>query len=360
MEFMKVKQLASILACAFVAGSCVSDDVAGVEPVDSSMITFSAVVPAVVSRGAPTTTATISNFAVTAFANGKKLMDNVLVEREGANWECSTPAYWPDSPVNFYSVSPDLAASPDVDGSPTGTASINNYANPGNVDLLYAVNYGEIQTAAPVRVNFRHALSMVDVRLSSDNADIIVKVRSVEIGNIYKRASFFYPRQTTYPDSDASGYWHSLALMGIVTLYSSEEKGGTLVLTPDVTDVSDGSIGNNIDFFIPQQLDPLSYDESSQSFTGTYISVDCEIFDKATGGKLFPGSHTPDYILVPGTDCGRIMYPASGGTLTQWKIGYAYVYNISINNPAVLFDGIEFGVTVDEFNDENISESSII
>lgn len=357
---MKVKLLACILACASIAVSCVSDDVTGVEPLDSSLITFSAVVPAVVSRGVPTTTATISNFAVTAFANGEKLMDNVLVEREGSNWVCSTPAYWPDSPVSFYSVSPDLAASPDVDGSPTGTASINNYANPGNVDLLYAVNYGEIQTAAPVRVNFRHALSMVDVCLSSDNADIIVKVRSVEIGNIYKRASFFYPRQTTYPGSDTSGYWHSQALMGNVTLYSSEEKGGTLVLTSDVTDVSDGSVGNNIDFFIPQQLDPLSYDESSQSFTGTYISVDCEIFDKATGGKLFPGSHTPDYILVPGTDCGRIMYPASGGTLSQWKIGCAYVYNIAINNPAVLFDGIEFGVTVDEFADESMSESPII
>lgn len=357
---MKSKLLACILVYTFMAGSCVSDDMADIKSADPSLISFSAVVPTVVSRGEPTTTATIDNFAVTAFANGKKLMDNVLVEREGANWECSTPAYWPDAPVNFYSVSPDLAASPDVNDSPVGTASINNYTNPGNVDLLYAVNYGEIQTAAPVRVNFRHALSMVDVRLSSDNPDIIVKVRNVEIGNIFMRASFFYPRQTTLPDSDASGYWHSQAQMSNVILYSSDDKGGALVLSPDVTDVSDGTIGNDIDFFIPQQLDPLSYDEDSKIFTGTYIAVDCEIFDKATGGKLFPGSHTPEYILVSGTDCGRIMYPASGGTLSQWKIGYSYVYNIAINNPAVLFDGIEFGVTVDEFANENVSETPTI
>ena len=52
------------------------------------------------------------------------------------------------------------------------------------------------------------------------------------------------------------------------------------------------------------------------------------------------------------------MYPATGGTLTQWKIGYSYGDIIlPIDNPSVLFDGIEFDVKVDEFGDGNISET---
>ena len=149
---------------------------------------FSAVAPKVASRGDVTTTATIQNFAVTAYANRKILMDNVNVNRDGSRWTYSPAAYWPDVPVNFYAISPaDISASPDITGDGSGTASINKYNNPGNVDLLYAVNYGEIQTAAPVMINFRHALSKVDVLLSSANSGIIVKVRSV----IIARGRFF-------------------------------------------------------------------------------------------------------------------------------------------------------------------------
>ena len=358
---MRANLLVGILTNAVMVSvmpSCADEDRSSLQPVDSSLISFSAVAPKVASRGDVTTTATIQNFAVTAYANRKILMDNVNVNRDGSRWTYSPAAYWPDVPVNFYAISPaDISASPDITGDGSGTASINKYNNPGNVDLLYAVNYGEIQTAAPVMINFRHALSKVDVLLSSANSGIIVKVRSVIIGNVYSQGSFFYPHQTTAANNTVSGFWHSQSMIGDVSLYSSPGKSGTLVLTPDPTDVSESNDGMDIDFFIPQELGPLSYDVDNKVFTGAYIAVDCEMFDKATGGKLFPGSHTPDNLLVTGTECGRIMYPATGGTLTQWKIGYSYVYNIAIDNPSVLFDGIEFDVKVDEFGDGNISET---
>lgn len=338
-----------------LVASCSADGTHGLEAVDPSLITFNAVAAKNASRGDVTTTATIRDFAVTAYANSKILMDHVTVSRDGAKWTYSPAAYWPDVSVNFYAVSPaDMVDSPDITGAGTGTASIDGYNNPGNVDLLYAVNYGEIQTGSPVVINFRHALSKVDVLLSSANSEIIVKVRNVKIGNVCRQGSFFYPHQTTAADNVVSGYWHSQTLMGDITLFSSDEE---LVLTPDAADVSEKEQGNDIDFFIPQELGALSYDAADKVFTGAYIAVDCEILDKATGGRLFPGAHTPDYILVPGTDCGRIMYPASGKSVTEWKIGYSYVYNITIDNPAVLFEGIEFGVTVDEFADGNASET---
>lgn len=58
-------------------------------------------------------------------------------------------------------------------------------------------------------------------------------------------------------------------------------------------------------------------------------------------------------MLVDQTECGRIVYPASSSTVTEWLPGYAYNYNIRINNPSVL-DKIEFDVNVDDFTVEKM------
>ena len=76
--------------------------------------------------------------------------------------------------------------------------------------------------------------------------------------------------------------------------------------------------------------------------------MDCEIFDTATGTKLWPNSKTPDYMLVKETETGRIVYPATSDAVKAYLPGHAYIYNIQINNPDVL-DKIEFDVTVDDY-----------
>jgi len=357
---MKVRDFARGLAYSMFAimlSSCSSNEEFSQEPVDPSVIRFNAVATRS-SRGAVTTTANIKEFAVTAYTGGKILMDNVLVTRNGSEWTYSPAAYWPDTPVDFYAISPDVSNSADIEGVSIGTASINGYKNPGNVDLLYAVNAGEIQKGTPVNINFRHALSKVNIYLSSSNSTITVKINKVVIGNIYTKGSFFYPRSTTLPGGDVAGYWHSQSELENIQLFAATGASGNRALTPEATDLGESNPGGNLDFFIPQELGKLSYDAGNKAFTGAYIAVDCEIFDKATGGKLFPGSHTPPYLLVEATGCGRIMYPVTGSKVTEWKPGSSYVYNITIDNPSVLFDGIEFGVTVDEFVDGIAGETS--
>ena len=98
---------------------------------------------------------------------------------------------------------------------------------------------------------------------------------------------------------------------------------------------------------IPQPLTDVQLSENG--YAGTYIEVDCEIFDSTTGAKLWPNANTPSYMLVPHTETGRIIYRASSANVKEYQPGHAYIYNISINNPNVL-DKIEFDVTVDDYS----------
>lgn len=345
---MRVRFLTGALALTAIftgVTSCSNDDPESYEPVDPNVISFTATAPRAASRADATTTATIQNFVVYAFTEGKTLMDSVTVTREGGSWTYSPKAYWPTTPVNFYAFSPDISGSSAIWGN--GTASINMYENPGNIDLLYAVNYGETQKGTPVQLNFRHAFSKVDVFISSNNPKLEVRVGKVMLGNIYTIASFTYPQATTAAATpDNVGKWHTWRRLTNVDLFSSTTP---VALTADPTDLGENNPAGSIDYVTPQDLAPLAYDGTTKSFTGAYIAVDCQIFDKATGAQMFPNSQTPEYLKVGDTGYGRIMYPATGKVIQAWKLGYSYRYTIAIDNPAVLLDGIEFDVTVDEY-----------
>lgn len=356
MKTLKKRYIAGAgILTAVALASCSSEEVSSPEKYDPSQISFN-VVASRGTRSDVTTTSNIKEFCVTAYTEGKLLMDNVLVTRDGTSWTYSPAAYWPDQPVNFYAVSPDISDSPVIDSESTGTANINGYTNPGNIDLLYAVNIGEIQSGAPVNINFRHALAKVNVLLSSANTTINVKIKNVTIGNVYTKGSFSYPIKTTAAGSDVAGNWHNLSAMSDLAVFAATGTQGNVALTAEPVDLGESNASGSLDFILPQELGKLTYDASNKAFTGTYIAVDCEIYDKTTGGKLFPNTQTPSYLLAGDTGCGRILYPVTNSTVTEWKAGYSYVYKIAIDNPSVLFDGIQFGVTVDEMQSDSAIE----
>ena len=66
--------------------SCSSDETSSYEPVDPSVISFTATAPRAASRAAATTTASLQSFVVYAFTEGKTLMDSVTVTRDGSSW----------------------------------------------------------------------------------------------------------------------------------------------------------------------------------------------------------------------------------------------------------------------------------
>lgn len=313
----------------------------------SNGISFSATVPNS-TRSEPTTTATMKEFVVYAFTEGDTLMNGVKVTRDGGAWTYYPKAYWPVNPVNFYAFSPDISQSPDIEGIEGG--NIPDYLNPGNIDLLYSVKSQVTQQAAPVLLNFRHALSRVSVMLSSSNQRITVKVSSVSLCNYYLQGTFNFPTESTLASTpEIVGNWTLLKNLGKSLLFYAPTPGDAVTLTHIPTDYTVNNV--NYSYVIPQPLKALDFVEPN--YTGNYIQVDCEIFDTATGAKLWPNNMTPDYMLVPQTQNGRIVYPVITDEIQELKPGYAYIYNIVINNPNVL-DQIEFDVSVDNYSIEEI------
>ena len=330
-----------LTGCIIALSACTEKDESEVLSVGKA-ISLSAVVPNG-SRGAATTTASIKEFVVYAFTEGSMLMDGVKVTREGGSWTYSPAAYWPVEPVNFYAYSPEIKTSTDISGD--GGGHIPGYLNNYNVDLLYAVRKDVMQQAAPVSLNFRHALSDVSMRLSSTNPRIKVLVSYISLKNIYREGSFDFPQESTLASApDVVGSWSDLKSLTDMITFAIMGNEDRVELTPQPTDYT----VNNLDcsYVIPQPL--IDVQLSASGYSGSYIEIDCEIFDTATGAKLWPNTKTPDYMLVPETETGRIVYPATSDKVKAYLPGHAYIYNIQINNPDVL-DMIEFDVTVDDY-----------
>lgn len=340
---MKNKSLGlGLLGLMAVTTAC-NDEPSEISPENDGVISFSAVTPNG-SRAASTTTATMKEFVVYGFTEGATLMDGVKVVRNGGSWTYEPEAYWPVSPVNFYAFSPDITNSPDLGGMNGG--NIPNYLSPGNVDLLYSVKTGVTNQVAPVLLNFRHALSRVSVMLSSTNQRITVKVHNVLLSNFYMQGTFNFPTSSTLASTpDVVGSWSMLKKFGNNLLFYALGPEDVVTLTPVPTDYTEGTL--DYSFVIPQPISDVVFENSE--YSGTFIQVDCEIFDTATGAKLWPNTKTPDYMLVRETECGRIVYPTTSDNIKSWLPGHAYIYNIEINNPDVL-DKIKFDVSVDDFS----------
>ncbi len=125
-----------------------------------------------------------------------------------------------------------------------------------------------------------------------------------------------------------------------------EEDFVNLTTTP--VDITENNL--NMSFFLPQPLTKLEFDGSN--YTGSYIEVDCEIFDVASGARIWPTASTPPSQLVDESPTGRLIFPMTSSAVSDWKIGHAYIYNIKIDNPTVL-QPIDFNVTVDDYTLEN-------
>lgn len=163
--------------------------------------------------------------------------------------------------------------------------------------------------------------------------------------DIYQRASFTYPRETTSASAiDVVGAWSDFALLGNVLSFAIIDNADIVTLDATPVDLTEGLLDQS--FFIPQPLSELSLE--GNQYVGSSIEVDCEIFDTASGARIWPTSTTPPSQLVAHSTTGRLMFPLTTATLKEWKPGHAYIYNIKIDNPEEL-ETIDFNVTVDDY-----------
>lgn len=324
---------------------------------EAGKIAFSAGVNRNDSRAEATTTNTIKQFQVYAFTDKKPILDNVVVNRVGTSnsWTYDYPQYWPASPVNFYAISPVLDSVPAVSVDAGGYGTIPGYLDSwGQTDLLYAVAMNEVESGTPVNLNFRHALSKVNVLLSCVNSNINVNVANIQLANIYMKGTFHFPYADTTGDTfdvpENTGYWDALSEPTSPFLFMAQTAGDVQTLTSTPTDYAKLMIDNN--FFIPQTLRKVTL--QGDELLGEYIEVDCTITDKDTGTAIWPNDNTPSYLKVNtwtpegSVERGRLIFPLAKGEVGSWLPGHAYIYNIVVNDIEML-NKIAFTVTVDNY-----------
>ena len=307
-------------------------------PSDPRAISFDVAVPK--TARAATTSQTIREFRVWAFAQGKPFMSNIKVSRdENSPWTYSPTMYWPlNQTLNFYCVSPEISTGVRLERDGRD-ADIPGFVNrEGKTDLLYAVNIGE--SKSPVHVNFRHALSQINFnvkRATRTSHMLKVEVNAVDLLGTYHQGDFEYPDRTTAPDSRDRGEWDNQTGLRDASIYG----GGDMITL--LNDKAERANNTGYIFAIPQELLESKPDHSG----GAYVRVLCSIYDQQTNLKLWP----PRELQEAATESGYIYFPLNrDARIDEWEPGKFYNYTLTIDVPESA-SAISFDVTVDDMND---------
>lgn len=286
-----------ILSVVFVTGAC-SDD----EPVFSehSIETFSfdAAAPEIEQQGGVTTTYTIPDFRVSAYRNdtwgSQLIMDNVVVTRTGVNsWTYSPPVNWPeDGSVDFFAISP---SSLRIVNNQWWFHTIMYHSKDARTDMLVAVKRDVWQSSGRIKLNFRHALAKIDVKLKCSDPTVKVGVSDVTICNVDTIGEFKFPAVTTSPDTNNGelfGYWKVYSSHHEVKVFSAGG-GNRIMLSETPVEVTPEKL-----FMIPINL--VDKGEFGEYHDGTIIKIVYAARGKDYEAKVLLYDATPDHRWIPG------------------------------------------------------------
>lgn len=311
--------LAAVVLAAM--SSCSKDEV--VEVNNGNAIAFRASLDRAISRGSETDLNNLQAFKVTAIGNEKNYFTNLVVNSSdgGHTWQTASTYYWPSFGLSFFAYAPQDIGS--------GAVSIDNSAkkitgfSPSQTvseqkDLVIAYNKGDrLKNEKPgVALNFKHALSQIEVKAKCMNSNIKVEVLGVKVMNVAGTADFIFPEDkptdTSYELSQ--GQWTN----------AKGTQGYLIKGTSPVTLTSDAqSIMMNAGNFmlIPQTL--TKWNDTPVS-TGAYLSVLCRISSVDGGNEVLL------YPLATSTDDKNGKYGLSAVAIdTNWLPGKKYTYTLT-------------------------------
>lgn len=375
---MKGKFFFLALSAMALATGCSNDEMTEVNRGDG--IDFS-VTAGKLTRAAATTTNSIDEFKVWAFTDNKTYMDGTPVSKEGNKWTYTGTKFWPETPVDFFAVSP---ATPQ-----SGTVSVTNESRKieeyvvtdGKEDLLYAANFSETKdnhATSPVKVNFRHALSQIVFKVKkTPTSSIDVKVKGIKVKGVANTATLTWATATTganLPEGEADtetgdswGRWGTPTGNAEYTAVNLTE-AYDVQTTPNYLTIE---AGNGALFLMPQTLDPwltLSTDGKA-SITGTArLLVNCQIKDTDSDIQLWPEEGEFGDVAISLSNPTNDPNKEDGDTShDRWMQGKKYIYTLIFgegggykpdpddpdepDKPTPVLVPITFTVTVDEFQD---------
>lgn len=319
---MKKNLLFAALA-ASVMVSCSNDDIVDVNHGEG--IAFRASLDRALTRANATNLKNLNAFNVTAIGNGQNYFSNMGVtsQDEGQNWVTASTYYWPSYKLSFFAYAPQ---------EPGGTVSIDNSGkkitgfSPSQKvseqkDLVVSYNEGDKKNNEDkgVAMNFKHALSQIEVKAKCSNDKIKIEVLGVKMVNAAAKADFTFPEDETLasytlPQNNWSNLLekddHSKAYM----IKGSQK----LQLRADEQSIM---FGTNNFMLIPQQLTAWNGTEDTN---GAYLSVLCRIYSLDNGKEtlLYPEPTKDD----PKTDKYAF---AAVAIDTNWEPGKKYTYTLN-------------------------------
>lgn len=302
--------------------SCSDQDIIDVN--NGNGISFRASLDKPLTRAEVTNLQNLKTFNVTAIGNGANYFTNLGVTSpdNGNSWETEHTYYWPSYQLAFFAYAPTTTRGT-VEISDAGK-KITDFSPEQSVatqkDLVIAYNTGtKAANENGVAINFKHALSQIEVQAKCSNENIKIEVLGVKLANAATKADFTFPEEETN-----SGYILSQSQWSNLREKNEHSeaymiKGGapvTLTSTPQSLMFNDGNL-----MLIPQQLEKW---DGSNSTSGAYLSVLCRIssLDNGTETLLYPQP-------VSGQNKdGKYAFSAVAID-TNWEPGKKYIYTLN-------------------------------
>lgn len=291
---MKKSYLLFALPALALATSCASDST--VDAPDAPGINFNVAV-AGSSRATATTTATISDFAVTAVNNvapDYTYFKDFLHERKSENgpWMTNGTYPWPEGNLDFFAYSPaaSVKSTSVIASGSNHVLRINDYNLGTNVatqaDLLVAerVKANSSNCASGAYLTFEHALSQVKVEACHHNTKMRIEVYGVKIAYINSTGTFTYnydpESRMRLTGSDADRFWTSLKSPKDLEINFDKPilvRGQSLKSDYSTTYVPLYNDETGSFFVIPQNLTASAWSQGARK-DGAYIAIKCKIW----------------------------------------------------------------------------------
>ena len=319
---MKKNLLFAALA-ASVMVSCSNDDIVDVNHGEG--IAFRASLDRALTRANATNLENLNAFNVTAIGNGQNYFTNMPVtsEDKGITWKPAHTYYWPSYDLSFFAYAPQ---------EPGGTVSIDNNGkkitgfSPSQKvseqkDLVVSYNTGNKKNNEEkgVAMNFKHALSQIEVKAKCSNEKIKIEVRGVKLVNAAATADFTFPNEVTNTN-------YTLTQDKWSNLQEKDDHSKAYMITGkdkvELKAVAQSIMFGDDNFMlIPQKLTKW---DGTESKNGAYLSVLCRIYSLDDGNEtlLYPRPTEND------NKDGKYAF-AAVAIDTDWEPGKKYTYTLN-------------------------------
>lgn len=303
--------------------SCSKEDVIDVNK--GGDISFLASLDKAVTRSNVTKLQNLQAFNVTAIGNNGVYFKDLSVTSDngGTTWSTGASIPWPNFDLSFFAYAPQtpggIVSITNAGKKITGFSPAQSAAQQKDFVISYKTGNKNTNNDAPVALNFKHALSQIEVKAKCSNDNVKIEVIGLKMVNAAAKADFTFPEEETASSYTLQqGQWNNWTEKNMheKAYMIKGERAVTLTKNPESI-----MFGENNFMLIPQELTKW---DGSTSIEGAYLSVLCRI------SIVNNGHETLIYPQPTLGDNKQNKYAfAAVGIGTNWEPGKKYTYTLN-------------------------------